>query len=300
MPYPVRPSTFLLRVYLPGEHDHLVAFRPVARDEGSCTLLWRILETWPVPGRKRDPSQRHYEHTEVIEGPRWFAKMELPELLDLLEAMRDQAGPRLFDVPGRVQDRYRSVLGESKGTAPQAGCARILYRGRWDPLVDDWGGGAYYSFMTRSNAFGNESELSLDWAPHGKAYSSRGDAGLLLDLGSIPVHHLASIVRGERPKGLSSKEEDAWELLWNLRWSAPEGERPSLSDGDAQRASEIGLGQSALAIVGHSYLLRSLLTGSRSYNDHLVLFTAAESDDYGHTLAWWVVRSWPAAQAEGR
>lgn len=49
------PSTFLVRMFSPRDHDHLVGFRTLEIDEEGCTLARRILRTWPVelPSRGR-------------------------------------------------------------------------------------------------------------------------------------------------------------------------------------------------------------------------------------------------------
>jgi hypothetical protein len=43
--------TYVLRSTLPGEHDVLVAFRPVLEEADGLTIAWRMLKRFPMPAR---------------------------------------------------------------------------------------------------------------------------------------------------------------------------------------------------------------------------------------------------------
>lgn len=283
-------STYLVRAYKPGAHDYLVAFRPLEFDARGCTFAWRILREWPVPGPKRAPSGPKDEYLEVPDGPAWLAELSLEEAMDFLQRIRSQARQALLGVPTERKERYLEVV-EQDATSwgSRAGFARILHRGRFDPLADVRGGGACFSFLTQSNEYGQKSELGLD-----RERFSSSFAGLLLDVGEVPSARLADVMSGEVPKGLSKRERRAWDFLWNVRAEIVEvegRERRALSERNTGVAKELGLWSSSVpAVVGHTYLLRSVLF---PLHDHLVVFTVLGENEAGLTLAWRILRSWP-------
>ncbi|MEX1024242.1 MAG: RNA polymerase sigma factor [Planctomycetota bacterium] len=292
----IKRSTFLLRVFSPNEHDHLVAFRPLDFDDQGCTLAWRVLRTWPVPGEHKGAFQARVAYPEVPVGPTWLTEMSLDELMQFLALVRAQAAGRLLEVPGELAERYSGTVGESpRSFAETSGFARILRRGEWDPLVEMRGGGAYYSFHSRSNDYDEEPELELQQGRYSSGFAGR-DRGFLLDLGEVPFDQLAAVMSGSPPSGFSERERAAWDFLWNARATVQafdDGERRALSEADEERAAALGLGRSVPAIVGHTYLLRSILFDT---HDHLVTFTVIGGDEFGHTLAWRIQRSWPVEQ----
>ncbi len=293
-----RTGVLLLRVLSPGEHDHLVAFRPLVFDETGCTLAWRVLRTWPVPGAKRMPFDRtRDEHQDVPPGPSWLAETPLEELGALMDLVRERARPALFDVPPALVERYAAVIGQEPASfAQEEGFARILARGRWDPLVAARGGGAYWSFLARSNSYDEAPELGLEQQRFSSGFAGN-EQGLLLDLGAVSFEELPALVRGTPPAALGAREREAWDFLWTVRAVVDETDRGDgrrLRDADRERASELGLLARVPAVAGHSYLLRSVLFPT---HDHLVVFTVIGEDDAGKTLAWRILRSWPVEQA---
>ena len=289
-------TTFLLRVFSPDEHDHLVAFRPLVLDGGGCTLAWRILKTWPVPGEKRGPHHGKDEHPEVPEGPSWLTEMSLGSLIDFLAQVRGHARKELLDVSPDLKDRYSTAVSQpATSFAVQTGFARIVHRGRWDALVEVRGGGAYFSFLTRSNSYDEKPELSLQGDRYSSGFAG-SDTGFLLDLGVIPFDQLGAVMSGGAPSELSERQRETRDFMGSVRATVEDsryGGRRSLSEADAKRASELGLGKPVPALVGHTYLLRSVLFYE---HDHLVVFTVIGGDEYGHTLAWRILRSWPVDQ----
>lgn len=291
-------STFLLRAYSPDEHDHLVAFRPLAFDETGCTLAWRVLRTWPVPGAKRPAFDRaRDEHQDVPAGPSWLAEAPLEELGELMDLVRERARPALLDVPPALVERYAAVIRQEPSSfAQEDGFARILARGRWDPLVAERGGGAYWSFLARSNSYDEAPELGLEQDRFHSGFAGNQE-GLLLDLGAVSFEELPALVRGTPPAALGAREREAWDFLWTVRATVDEtdprdGRR--LRDEDRARARGLGLLAGVPAVAGHSYLLRSVLFPT---HDHLVVFTVVGEDEAGKTLAWRILRSWPVEQA---
>jgi len=293
---PASESTYLLRSRKQGGHDHLVAFRVLLRDDFGATLAWRVLHRWP--GEERASWHRGEEHLEVPPGPAWLADLSLAELLELLEKIRDRAKGPLFDIPEETRERYERVVDQlATSFVDESGFARILHRSRWDPLVRMRGEGAYYSFLTRSNSYDERPELSLEQGSYSSGFAGH-NRGLLLDVGSVPFEYLGSVMGGDPPPDLGGREREAWDFLWNVRATLREteyGSERALTEADERRAEELGFGRGARvpARVGHTYLLRSVLFPS---HDHLVVFTVIDGDDYGHTLAWRILKDWPVEQ----
>ncbi len=115
---------------------------------------------------------------------------------------------------------------------------------------------------------------------------------LLLDVGEVAFERLGAVMSGEMPSGLSERQRDAWDLVSILR-STFEGGWRVLTEHDAKRAEELGLGSTVGELAGHTYLLRTALSGD---HDDLVAFTAIGEDETGISIAWRVLRSWPVEQ----
>ena len=129
------------------------------------------------------------------------------------------------------------VVGESLDSfAEKSGFARILQRGRWDSLVEARGGGAFYSFLTRSNSFDDKPELTLGYDRYTPGPGS-GD-GFLLDLGEIPFDQLGAVMSGNAPSGLGERERETWDFLWSVRATVQDSGRRALSQADAERAED--------------------------------------------------------------
>jgi hypothetical protein len=284
-------GTLLARVHSPDEHDHLVAFRPIARDDVGVTIAWRVLNRWGDPG-SRQGGARYPEYEDVPEGPVELLELSLHELLAELARLRERANDRLLEVPVDLRAKYRAVV-ESDGSsfATTTGFARILRRFRYAPLVRIRGGGAYYSFLTRSNSYDESPDLGLD---RGRFDPRTFGVGLLLDLGIVPFEELGEVMSGAVPEALSERGRAAFDYLWRVR--AVRGEvrghgRRVLTPEDRDRAAALGFeGRDVPALVGHTYLLRSVLFDD---HDHLVVFTVIGEDDAGMSLAWRILKTWP-------
>lgn len=290
------PWTFLLRSIRPGEHDLLVAFRAVACDERGYTVVWRVLQDHGVPGgTKRGQPPRTGEHAEVPRGPRWMQQMGLPELLSALDAVRSHARDRgLLEVPAKLLRRYEAMVSDAGGSGQSAGVARVLYRHRLNALFrgrDD--AASYYSFISRRNSLDDESELLLQPGSGGEefAYTCLANTALLLDFGRLPRGRALALSKGQ---AAPAESQEAWDFLRNLEWSTDKNGRPFLSAESLGHAEELGLAGQLSAELGHTYALRSLKYLAK--NDHLVVFTVVDDDDWGQTIAWRVVQSWPVTK----
>src|SRR5690606_37764154 len=115
---------WLLRAILPGEHDHLVAFRSLAADEFGHTIAWRILRRFAT----FDPQPVSPPPTPAGAPPAWLAEKGARALLATLAAIRTAAGPRLLTVPPQIAERHAARFG-SRG-----GVCRVLHTGRFQPV----------------------------------------------------------------------------------------------------------------------------------------------------------------------
>lgn len=195
------------------------------------------------------------------------------DLEGLARALRLVAGERLLVPAHAWKERHAAFLAR-----PGTGLARILTRGRFDTLVEPRGGGAYWSFVTRSNSYNEEPDLELQAGWFSSGFSG-GNDGRLLDLGDVALED----VRGEArsaPPGLGEVEAGRWHLLFTER---PAGTRPSpfLADLPGERRVK--------AVVGHTYVLRSIL---EHRHDVLVAFRVLDEDAYGMTLVWHTLARW--------
>lgn len=263
-------QTYLLRVWSPEEHDHLVALRVLARDSECVTIAWRVLQRFEHAGEKR-PRGTKPDYAEVPPAPAWMAALEAPKLVDLIRELRRTAQPELLDVPTalRSEQAWRLPAGSASGWF------RLLPEARFAPLLDVPGGGAYYSFEQRANTT-NDEELSF--------VDGRLQARFLVDLGAIGRAEYERAAQGVPPPGLDATLAEAWEILWNAT-SSPRG-----SDGVSDRGFDPGIEQrlrlpaSPKAAEGHAYLLRAI--GSSDGSDHLVLLSALATSTDGVSLCW--------------
>lgn len=281
-------ETFLLRMYSPGEHDHVVAFRVLALDERGCTLAWRILHRWPM---ERDRGQGPPDpHADVRPAPESvaaeLASTSEAELFALLEQVRERAKPLLFEVPERLREQYESAVGGRTSFAQRGGLTRILRRGACQALVDLRGGGAYYSFEEEDHERGNHSDLYLS---HDSLRVTGG--GWFVDLGALHFDQLRIAMSGSCP-AVGDRTRSAWDFLFTTRPLNADG-RPRLSEADEKRRRELGIEDQVRVHVGHTYLLRTALREDR---DQIVVFTVLQEDDYGLTFAWKLLESRPVGK----
>lgn len=201
------------------------------------------------------------------------------ELLDLVQAIGRVGEEKLLAVPEEVKARYAALLG-----LEDAGAARIVERGKYDAIVQQRGGGAYWSFATRSNSYDKEPDLELQQGSYSTSFYG-GTFGFLLDLGDYPIEN---VPKGPEavPSGLAPEQEEAWRFLAS--------EVPADRDGRSawqQKGKALGLKDRVKAHPDHTYLLRAVLPGE---HDILVGFRDAHRDDTGHTLVWREIARWPA------
>jgi len=201
------------------------------------------------------------------------------ELLDVVEAVGRAGEEKLLTVPEEVKLRYAALLG-----LESTGAARVVERGKFDRIVNLRGGGAYFSFATRSNSYDEEPDVELQQGTYGTSFYG-GTFGFLLDLGDYPVENVPADPAAV-PSGLTAEQEAAWRFLASEVPADREGRRAWEQSGKA-----LGLKDRVKAEPNHTYLLRAVLPGE---HDILVAFRDAHRDDTGSSIVWREIRRWPA------
>src|SRR5262245_44832920 len=105
----------------------------------------------------------------------------LSDLAESLAAVRRRLNSRLLAVPEGVRLEYASVL-----AAPDAAIGRILPRGKFEDLLEVRGGGAYWSFATKSNSYDKSPDLELQSGNFSSGFYGSA-TGFLVDLGVLPL-----------------------------------------------------------------------------------------------------------------
>lgn len=201
------------------------------------------------------------------------------ELLDLAEAIGRAGEEKLLAVPEEVKLRHAALLG-----LENAGAARIVERGKYDRIANLRGGGAYFSFATRSNSYDEEPDLELQQGSYSTSFYG-GTFGFLIDVGDYPVENVPADPAAV-PSGLAADQETAWRFLAS-EIPAGKGER----DAWRQQGRNLGLKDRVKAEPNHTYLLRAVLPGE---HDILVAFRDMHRDDTGSSIVWREIRRWPA------
>jgi len=266
--------TYVLRSVSSDEHDVLAVFVPIHRDANGLTLAWRVLQTWPVPDRRTGPTVVAPRKSLAVEP--WSAAMSTDGLLLLLGRLRVLTTARLMAIPDALRERAQS--------RPIARLLRDYWGMRY---VNIDGGGRFFNFATRSNDYQQDPEIDLQGDCFG-VNSGQGGGSVLLDLGlgsAQTVGPSFAVPDDERSRLL-------WDLAWNFKRTTPppSGQGPMIvSAEEAHRFWDFRNGHSVRAVVGHCYLLRSILPGK---HDHLVAFEILDEDTHGIFITWKILKTW--------
>jgi hypothetical protein len=185
--------------------------------------------------------------------------------IEKITELRSQIGALEKDI--MMPDAKDSALAAKLGV----NAIRLLPREKYDHVLAINGGGAYYSFFLKSQAYGRGSDIGLE-----QGYLSVGfagaDYGFMYDLGEIALDDVtkdskeAFFLVSYKPPSLEpevrKEQRKAWEydangVIYKSRW-------PS--------------------IVGHTYLLRSI---NFDDSDMLVAFTVNRKDTDGSLIIFW-------------
>lgn len=166
------------------------------------------------------------------------------------------------------------------------GATRLLRR-EWAEIASTnalgiGGGGAYFSFASRSHHYGDRPDLSLEAGHYGTGFHG-GMVGALLPLGDLPL----AAVGPELPTTLGGEQAAAWDYMW----------RPALDQGGRldpewfPNAHQLGLHGRCPALPDRTYLLHRAGSGE---HDLLVAFRTVATDAHGHTIVYRVLRAFTA------
>jgi hypothetical protein len=187
------------------------------------------------------------------------------EKIRKISELRSQIGALEKDIMS--PDAKDSALAARLGVS----AIRLLPREKYDHVLAINGGGAYYSFFLKSQAYGRGSDIGLE-----QGYLSVGfagaDYGFMYDLGEIALDDVtkdskeAFFLVGYKPPSSEPEvrieqrralEYDANGVIYKSRWSS---------------------------IVGHTYLVRSI---NFDDSDILVAFTINRKDTDGSLIIFW-------------
>jgi hypothetical protein len=144
------------------------------------------------------------------------------------------------------------------------------------------GGGAYFSFASKSHHYGDRPDLGLQGGHYDASFYGNM-AGALLPLGDLPLADLGT----QLPRSMGMDATEAWELMWQ-----PALDRAGRVDENwVRRAADLQLWSTCPALPGRTYLLHRAGGGE---HDLLVAFRTVATDAYGHTIVYRVLRAFTA------
>jgi hypothetical protein len=277
-------DSYLVRSVMPGEHDLVAAFQVIGRDDKSATIAWRVLKLWETPRHQQLP--RPDPLAGIPAPPDSLRNLSTEQLTQRHGAISQRAQHMILDMPKDLDPAWSRFASLTNG-----GLARIAERSRWDSLLSVDGGGAYWSFTSRSNDYQHDAQIELQQARFSSGFAGR-DRGYVLDLGESP---LDQITLGGPPHGSAARVEEAHTFMRDLEPVPMSAARSDLeiSEEDNERAASLGVLQGAPAVVGHSYLVRSVITGRV---DVLAAFQVLARDEMALTIAWKILRQKPASR----
>ena len=258
--------TYLLRAISQDEFDVLVAIEVAEASPEQCTIAYRVLQERPAPNTRppwEPPEARVAPPSAMLATPE-------PDLLGELDRLRARGTELLL----------HTMPPEASGREER--CVRLVTRGSpWSEFPKEREGGAYFSFATESHSYDDEPDIELAMGHLTSGFAGQ-NTGVVVDLGLMP---LGDVVRGWRSPG--------WGEAFDL---AAQFELPPESDKLGQALAELRSRANALgaarpeAVVGHSYLLRSIVVG---HHDHLVVVEVVAVDRYGVIIDWQILKTWP-------
>ncbi|HVS17449.1 MAG TPA: sigma-70 family RNA polymerase sigma factor [Planctomycetota bacterium] len=271
--------TYAIRAVSPDEFDVLVVVEVAEFDDDGCTLAWRVLEDRPVPDASpvRTPRSTPEEHAPP---PVEWRQRSVEDLRAELERVRARGEQLLFDeIPPEVRERFAWFAGRD-----DSGIVRILERSsRWTDLARVREGGAYWSFAEHSHDYDDDPDLGLEsW--RFKVGFAGADTGVVVDLGELPLESALQVYGSQR--GGDAIEFALAELVDHDR----PREEVIASLRELQARVRAMRGQRPEAILGHSYLVRSIV---HEAHDLLAVFEVVGLDERGALIAWQIVRTWP-------
>lgn len=271
-------KSYLVRTWSSNEFDVAVAVEVIAQGADDCTLAWKVLQSWPVEQERpvRKPRTASVAFSELPEDLLQRSSVELRVELDLLRQRAEEL--LLRKLPPDLVERAASAP-----MAADSGWFRLVERSSpWEELTRVRGGGAYYSFATKSSSYDDDPDISLEGG-HLSVGFYGANTGLVCDLGELNLARALQLgpTWNELP-GIGQA------LLVIDHFGSRDEVDSALRGFHAKRPPEAMRG--AQAVEGHSYLVRSIAQG---HHDFLVVCEVLRVDEFGAWLAWKLVRSLP-------
>ncbi len=220
-----------------------------------------------VPGKISIPFVLHFDLSLSEEVDR-TAEEALKRIHDSWKQTADDSdvrpGPRLpegiatIEPSPEIKQRYADQV-----RIPNTGINRILERGKFEGVISQRGGGAYFSFTTRSNDYNQSPDLELQNGSFNSGFAG-GDLGIVRMLSGMKLDQLTL---SDLPSELTM--EDAFDFAayeLRSRWEPP------------------------LAEAGSVYVICSVRWDE---SDLLAAFEVVDRDSAGATFIWRVLKQFP-------
>lgn len=200
------------------------------------------------------------------------------------KASREQKIQSIFDLRAQISVLEKEILlpDALDVQAPERlgwSAIRILPREKYDSILAIRGGGAYYSFVRKTHEYGYGSDIQLEQGILSVGFAG-ADYGFLKDIGEI---------------GLEDINSETLEVAALLKY-VPPADEPSIRAEYHKLwpnyvLNDISFTRRLPAVVGHSYILRSI---SYDRSDIIVAFSLARKDADGSLiLVWKAIENFP-------
>ena len=192
----------------------------------------------------------------------YFKECSVDELLSGIRTVRDVIDDRLLTPDPRIVKDHAAMAVHN-----QAGVNRLLERGVFEGLTTGRGGGAYFSFTTRTNDYDRHPDIELQQGRLSSGFAG-GDCGLVEEVSAASI------------ADVSLDDVRRWELMTpaEIRQIAR-----------AQRPPQV--------VVGQTYVVRSIRWDE---SDTLAALEVLQRDDHGITFAWKILSNLPKPRRNHR
>ena len=193
------------------------------------------------------------------------------------EISREQKMQKIFELNAQIKNAVKDFLAPDAADVSEAEkngfeVFRIMPRGKLNEKVGIRGGGAYYSFKTKSHDYDDTPQIQLEQNNlsvgfYGASY------GFISDLGNLP---------------LSSINKDTAEVFPLLNYQPSQIESEVRAEYrnfySRQNVNGVNYTKTLPATIGHSYILRAI---SFDEADTLVAFKIHRKDSDGSLIIFW-------------
>lgn len=214
-------------------------------------------------------------------------EIRFPTLLDRCVWIKREIQRRLLEPEPEVLLKNAELLA-LEGT----GATRLIDRSFQDKppgrAILQRGGGAYYSFATRSHSYNSQPDIELQNGSFSSGFYGLS-FGTVYRLGPVDLAGIDpdGVVL---PVGITKQAEMAWSKLW-----APIDLKRAMKR--EQQRDPFWTHRTGAGEVGSTYILRAWL---KDEHDILVAFRIEKKGRYGLTIVWRKLKSFPMVGSRGR